>query len=165
MCFDADSRPPIPPIAGGALDAGPVTVASEDGTQFTAFHAVAGEPSGAGILILPDLRGLHAYYEEHALRYTEHGIDALAIDYFARTAGPGRRGPDFDYAPHVPQATWETLAADIRTGVAELRSPNWAGRRAPTRIFATGGLHGRPPGRRATARPHRQTSPRQTSPR
>src|SRR3990167_6766992 len=95
MCFDADARPPIAPIAGGALDAGPITRTSEDGTAFTAFRAGADEPTGAGILILPDVRGLHTYYEELALRYAEHGIDALAIDYFARTAGPGRRGPDF----------------------------------------------------------------------
>ena len=108
MCFDADSRPPIVPIAGGALDAGPVTLTSEDGTEFSAFRAVAAEPTGAGILILPDVRGLHAYYEELALRYAEHGIDALAIDYFARTAGPGRRGADFEYAPHVPRTTWPT---------------------------------------------------------
>lgn len=138
MCFDADARPPIPPIAGGALDAGPITLTSEDGTGFTGFRAVAAEPTGAGILILPDVRGLHAYYEELALRYAEHGVGALAIDYFARTAGPGRRGPDFDYAPHVPQTTWETLAADIRTGVATLRAPAWAGGRAPRRIFTTG---------------------------
>jgi carboxymethylenebutenolidase len=138
MCFDADARPPIPPIAGGALDAGSITLISEDGTAFDGFRAVAAAPTGAGILILPDVRGLHAYYVELALRYAEHGIDALAIDYFARTAGPGRRGPDFDYAPHVPRTTWETLTADLRTGVATLRGPAWAGGRAPTSIFTTG---------------------------
>ena len=138
MCFDVDARPPIAPIAGGALDAGSVILTSEDGTAFDAFRAVAAEPSGAGILILPDVRGLHAYYEELALRYAEHGIDALAIDYFARTAGLGIRGADFDYAPHVPQTAWETLAADIRTGVATLRSTHWADGRAPTSIFTTG---------------------------
>jgi len=138
VCHDADSRPPIPPIAGGALDSGLITLTSEDGTEFAAFRAVAAEPTGAGILILPDVRGLHAYYEELALRYAEHGIDALAIDYYARTAGPGGRGPDFEYAPHVPQTTWQTLAADIRTGVATLRSPGWADGRAPSSLFTTG---------------------------
>ena len=39
--------------------------------------------------ILPDVRGLHPYYEELALRFAEHGIDALAIDWFGRTAGAG----------------------------------------------------------------------------
>jgi carboxymethylenebutenolidase len=138
MCFDAHSRPPIAPIAGGALDAGTVTLTSEDGARFSAFRAVAAAPTGAGILILPDVRGLHAYYEELALRHAEHGIDALAIDYFGRTAGLGSRGPDFDYAPHVPQTTWATLGADIRTGIATLRSPDWADGRAPRSLFTTG---------------------------
>ena len=109
-----------------------------DGTRFDAFRAVAAEPTGAGILILPDVRGLHAYYEELALRYAEHGVDALAIDYFARTAGLGARDADFDHSSHVPRTAWETLAADIRTGVATLRSTRWADGRAPGSIFATG---------------------------
>ena len=138
MCFDVDSRPPIPPIAGGALDAGPVVLTSEDGMAFDAFRAVAAEPTGAGILVLPDVRGLHAYYEELALRYAEHGVDALAIDYFARTAGRGSRGGDFDHSSHVSLMTWETIMADIRTGVATLRDPAWAGGRAPASIFTTG---------------------------
>jgi len=138
MCFDADSRPPIPPIAGGALDAGRVLLTSEDGTRFDAYRAVAARPTGAGILILPDVRGLHVFFEELAERYAEHGVDALAIDYFARTAGTGPRGEHFDYSSHVPQTSWETLAADIRTGVATLRSPEWADGRAPTSIFTTG---------------------------
>ena len=138
MCFDADSRPPITPIAGGALESGRLVLVSEDGTELDAFRAVAAEPTGAGILILPDVRGLHAYYEELALRYAEHGVDALAIDYFARTAGRGDRGAGFDYSRHVPLTTWDTLAADIRTGVATLRDPAWPGGRPPTSIFTTG---------------------------
>ena len=50
-------------------------------------------------MILPDVRGLHPYYEELALRFAEHGIDALAIDWFGRTAGAEPRGDDFDYMP------------------------------------------------------------------
>ncbi len=138
MCFEVDSRPPIAPIAGGALDSGSLVLKAEDGTEFDAFRAVAAEPTGAGILILPDVRGLHAYYTELALRYAEHGIDALAIDYFARTAGRGDRGAGFDYSSHVPLTTWDTLAADIRTGVATLRDAAWADGRAPTSIFSTG---------------------------
>ncbi|MEW5990686.1 MAG: dienelactone hydrolase family protein [Chloroflexota bacterium] len=138
MCFDVDSRPPIAPIAGGALDSGPLVLTSEDGTELDAFRAVAAEPTGAGILILPDVRGLHGYYTELALRYAEHGVDALAIDYFARTAGRGSRGADFDYRAHVPRMTWEGVTADIRTGIAALRDPAWAGGRAPTSVFTTG---------------------------
>ena len=66
---------------------------AKDGNRFRAFRARAAETSGAGIVILPDVRGLHPYYEELALRFAENGVDALAIDYFGRTAGtdPARR--------------------------------------------------------------------------
>jgi carboxymethylenebutenolidase len=133
MCFDHDSRPPIEPVEGGALDAGEVVLASADGTRFAAYLARAAEPGGAGIVILPDVRGLHAYYRELALRFAEHGVDAIAIDYFARTAGIGDRGPGFDWAPHVPQTTYETLRADTVAAHAHLRSTTDA-----TRIHTIG---------------------------
>jgi carboxymethylenebutenolidase len=122
VCFDHDSRPPIPPIAGGALDSGEVTLTADDGNRFRAFGARAAEPAGAGMLVLPDVRGLHTYYEDLALRFAEHGIDALAIDYFGRTAGPGRRETGFDHSPHVTQLTWAGLSADIRAAATYIRS-------------------------------------------
>jgi carboxymethylenebutenolidase len=128
MCFDHDSRPPIEPIEGGALDAGGIELVSADGTRFMAYLARAAEPGGAGIVILPDVRGLHAYYRELALRFAEHGVDAIAIDYFARTAGIGDRGPEFDWAPHVPQTTYEALRADVAAAHAHLRSATGAAR-------------------------------------
>ena len=69
MCFDLDSRPPIAPIAGGALDSEELTLTASDGTRFSAFRARAAHPTGAGMIVLPDVRGLHAYYEELALRF------------------------------------------------------------------------------------------------
>jgi len=122
MCFDHDSRPPIAPIAGGALDAQEVALEAADGTRFAAHLARAAEPTGAGIVILPDVRGLHEYYRELTLRFAEHGVDAIAIDYFARTAGIGDRGPSFDWQPHVPQTTFETLRADTTAAAAYLRA-------------------------------------------
>jgi len=136
MCFDLDSRPPIAPIAGGALDAAKVVLTADDGASFVAFRARAAQPTGAGILILPDVRGLHPFFEELALRFAEVGVDALAIDYFARTAGTDTpRGESFDHAPHVQQTTPQGLAADIRAGTAALRSP--AGGAVPT-LFTVG---------------------------
>jgi carboxymethylenebutenolidase len=134
MCFDTDSRPPIDPIAGGALDHATVTLRSADGTQVRAFEARPAQPTGAGILILPDVRGLHPYYEELALRFAEHGIAAVAIDYFGRTAGAEARSDDFDYAPHVGQMSWEGVSADVRAGVDRLRQMD----PAPRSIFVTG---------------------------
>jgi carboxymethylenebutenolidase len=122
MCFDHDSRPPILPIAGGALDTREVVLEAADGNRFAAFLARAAEPSGAGIVILPDVRGLHAYYRELAMRFAEHGIDAIALDYFGRTAGIGDRGPGFEYQPHVAATTYQGIRADTRAAAAHLRA-------------------------------------------
>jgi carboxymethylenebutenolidase len=134
VCFDHDSHPPILPIAGGALDSTELTLTADDGNQLTAFLARAAEPSGAGIVILPDVRGLHAYYEELALRFAERGIDAIAFDWFGRTAGLGRREEGFDYMPHVNATTWAGLSADIAAATSHLRSIE----RAPTDVFTVG---------------------------
>jgi carboxymethylenebutenolidase len=135
MCFDLDSRPPIEPIAGGSLDAGPMTLTGADGTPFRAFGARPAKPSGAGILILPDVRGLHPFFEELALRHAERGIAAVAIDYFGRTAGTSPQAADFDYQPHVAAVTWPNLEGDIRAGAAFLRSEAGG---APRSTFTTG---------------------------
>jgi carboxymethylenebutenolidase len=121
MCHDLDSRPPIEPIAGGALDGQRIELTGADGTTLAAFRSRPAEPSGAGVVILPDVRGLHPFYEELALRFAEHGIDAVAIDYFGRTAGTGPRGDGFDHMPHVTRTTWAGISADIAAGVEALR--------------------------------------------
>ncbi|MGH7267222.1 MAG: dienelactone hydrolase family protein [Candidatus Rokuibacteriota bacterium] len=135
MCFDPDARPPIPPIAGGATDAGNRVLTSADGTRFAAYAARAARPTGAGMLVLPDVRGLHPYYEELALRFAEHGVDAVAIDYFGRSAGMGARGEGFDFMAHVAQTTPELIQADVAVAAALLRSPEGGGVRA---LFAVG---------------------------
>ena len=102
-------------------------------------------------MILPDVRGLHPYYEELALRFAEHGIDALAIDWFGRTRRPEPRGDDFDYTPHVAaRRPGPGISADIAAGVEELGTPDGDRPRAAA-VFTLGLLHGRPdvvPGRR-----------------
>jgi carboxymethylenebutenolidase len=135
MCFDLDSRPPIAPIAGGALDSRRLVLAAADGNRLAAFEARASAPTGAAILILPDVRGLHPYYEELALRFAEHGVDALAIDYFGRTAGAEPRPDAFEYRAHVDQTRWPGIEADIRAGTDALRSTG--GGSAPI-LFAIG---------------------------
>ena len=133
MCFDHDSRPPITPIAGGALDSQEIALEAADGNRFAAFAARAAVPTGGGIVILPDVRGLHAYYRELALRFAEHGIDAIAIDYFGRTAGIGDRGPDFAWQEHVPLTTFDGLRADVVAAAAHLRETAGV-----ERLFAAG---------------------------
>jgi carboxymethylenebutenolidase len=137
MCFDLDSRPPIAPIAGGSIDQARLILAAADRNRFAAFRARAAVPTGAAIVILPDVRGLHPYYEELALRFAEHGIDALAIDWFGRTAGPEPRHEEFDYAPEVEQTTWAGISSDIVAAVEEIGSPD-DDRAAPSSVFTIG---------------------------
>ena len=137
MCFDLDSRPPIAPIAGGALDSERVILTAADGNRLAAFRARATTPSGAGIAILPDVRGLHPFYEELALRFAERGIDAVAIDWFGRTARDEPRDESFEYMPHASATTWAGIAADVAAGVAAVRSPA-DDRPGPGAVFTVG---------------------------
>src|SRR6187397_2121489 len=100
MCFDSDSLPPIPVLSGGALTHEDLVLEAGDGAHFAAFAALPDEPSGAGVVILPDVRGLYRFYEELALRFAERGYAAIAIDYFGLTAGVGKRAEDFAYVDH-----------------------------------------------------------------
>ena len=121
MCFDTDSVPPIPVLAGGAVEHEDLVLESADGTRFAAFAAHPDTPSSTGIVILPDVRGLYRFYEELALRFAERGDAAVAIDYFGRTAGIAKRDDDFEYMPHVQQTTGEGIQADVAAAAAYLR--------------------------------------------
>ena len=121
MCFDRDSLPPIPVISGAAVSHDDLILEAQDGNRLAAFAATPDEPSGAGIVILPDVRGLYRFYEELALRFAERGHAAVAIDYFGRTAGVSKRDDEFEWQPHVQQTTAEGVQADVAAGVARLR--------------------------------------------
>jgi carboxymethylenebutenolidase len=135
MCFDLDSSPPIPALAGAEVERRSIELGAADGNRFRAFHAKPAGPADGAIVILPDVRGLHHYYEELAVRFAEIGVDAVALDYFGRTAGTGERGEDFDFGPHVAQTSWQGLSADIAAAAAYLRGPEGAGAAA---LFTTG---------------------------
>jgi carboxymethylenebutenolidase len=122
MCYSDDARPPLPPIGGAAADQGDMTLTAKDGTKFMAYFARASKPTGAGMVVLPDVRGLHHFYKELAQRFAEAGIDAVAIDYFGRTAGMGDRSESFEYMPHVEKTTQENIGADVAAAIAFLRS-------------------------------------------
>src|SRR5919106_4123853 len=121
MCFDLDSAPPIPAISGAAVSHDDLTLEASDGNRFAAFFAAPDEPAHAGIVILPDVRGLYRFYEELALRFAERGYPAITFDYFGRTAGAESRDDDFEYMPHVQQTTLEGVQADVAACVAHLR--------------------------------------------
>jgi carboxymethylenebutenolidase len=96
---------------------------SSDGTKLAAYFARAAKPTGAGMVVMPDVRGLHQFYKELAQRFAEAGIDAVAIDYFGRTAEMDERDESFDYKPHVEQTTQENIANDVSAAIAYLESP------------------------------------------
>jgi carboxymethylenebutenolidase len=135
MCVDNNSRPPIPPIAGGSAGSRDLLLSSSDGTRFMAHAARAGKPTGAGMVVIPDVRGLHPYYKELADRFAEVGIDAVAIDFFARTAPSDDRGESFDFMSHVPQTKPDALQADIASAAAYLKSKDGGEARS---IFSVG---------------------------
>ena len=135
MCFDADARPPLPPIRGGALDARDLTLTSRDGTAFAGHAARAAKATGAGVVIIPDVRGLMPYYEELALRFAQAGIDAVAIDLYARTAGAEKRAQGWEHEPHVLRLDPSAVDDDVAAAVSFLRSPDGG---APERLYSVG---------------------------
>jgi carboxymethylenebutenolidase len=164
MCFEFDALPPELPagravIAGGAA-AESLTVTAADGNEFAVALAESPAPSGPGVVILPDVRGLYRFYVELAERFAAAGHHAIAFDYFGRTAGTGERGEDFDYKPHIEQTTIEGVQADLkaarealaeRTGVTRFASVGfcfggghsfWAGSNLDLGLDAVIGFYG-----------------------
>jgi carboxymethylenebutenolidase len=86
MCFDDDSHPPIPLSDNSEAHGEAATLTAADGTTVLAYLAEPGDTPRSQVVILPDVRGLHNFYRELALRFADVGMRALAIDYFGRTA-------------------------------------------------------------------------------
>ena len=122
MCHSDASRPPAPPVMGEVASHGPLTLTASDGNVFDAYEAHPAAPSKRGIVILPDIRGLHEYYKDLAVRFAEAGFHAVAFDFYARTAGRTDRSEAFDYMPHFQQATDEGVTADATAAAAHLRA-------------------------------------------
>jgi carboxymethylenebutenolidase len=74
------------------------------------------------MVVIPDVRGLHTYYKELADRFAEVGVDAVAIDFFGRTAPSDDRSDAFDFMAQVPLTKPDTLQADIAAAAAYLRT-------------------------------------------
>jgi carboxymethylenebutenolidase len=54
--------------------------------------------------------------------FAAEGYDAVAIDYFGRTAGLTERDDEFDFMPHVKQTTLDGVRQDVAAAVAHLRA-------------------------------------------
>ena len=136
MCYEPGARPPDVPadllrVSGGAGGTD-VILTSEDGARFRAYLAKAASGE-QGVVIAPDVRGLHPFYEELAERFAAAGVHAIAIDYFGRTAGAGKRGDEFAYQEHLSKLKPATVQADIASAIGHLR-----GAAGPRSIFVLG---------------------------
>ncbi|WP_309229749.1 MULTISPECIES: dienelactone hydrolase family protein [unclassified Blastococcus] len=121
-----------------------LTLTAADGTQFAAAYAAPADTPGTGVVVLPDIRGLHPYYVALTERFAEAGVAAVAIDWFGRTAGlpeGGTRGEDFGWQEHIPQTTPEGIDADIAAAIAALRERHGADLPVVTVGFCFGGSH------------------------
>ncbi len=144
MCHDHDSRPPAPPRTGDVAERGTLTLTAADGTELSAAYAAPAGTPRAGVVVLPDIRGLHPYYVALAERFAEAGLPAVAIDYFGRTAGlaaTGTREEDFDWGAHIPQTTEAGVDADVTAGIEYLRSRTTPDLPVITVGFCFGGSH------------------------
>ncbi len=122
MCYDDLARPPIPPGTAGAAQGSNVELTAADGNKFAAYLALPSTTATAQMLIYPDIRGLHQFYKELALRFAEAGIATIAMDYFGRTAGIGSRDEGFEFWPHVQQLTQPGVWADARASLDYLQA-------------------------------------------
>lgn len=132
MCYDSTARPPEPPGERGAATGRDLVINCLDNNQYNAYLAEPAGPFTSQVLIYPDIRGLHQFYKDLALRFAEVGIRALALDYFGRTAGLTDRGEEFEWQPHVEQMNFEHFMLDVDAALKLLRADS----NAP--IFITG---------------------------
>ncbi len=139
MCYDPKDRPPDPPGQPGTARGEDLVLTSLDGTRFMAYLAQPDKPTGAQLLIYPDVRGLHDFYKALVMHFAEMGVRSLAIDYFGRTAGLTARDASFEHMPHVQQTTLAQILKDTEAGLGRLRDD--APANAPTFIlgFCFGG--------------------------
>lgn len=139
MCYDDLARPPLPPGVGGGSNGEDIVLTAADGNRFNAYVARPASPTGAQILIYPDVRGLHQFYRELALRFADVGMAALAMDYFGRTAGLSPHDDKFDFMAHVQQLQLATVFADASAALAYLRQGDGAQRATYIVGFCMGG--------------------------
>lgn len=135
MCHTDDSRAPEPPRRGPIGEHRRLDLTSPDGTRFAAYAAAPDSAGGAGMVILPDVRGLHPFYEDLAKRFAEAGFRAIAIDYFGRSAGTGARDDAFDWKSHFQKVSPDSVALDVRAAMTHLRSDS---KRPDLPIFTVG---------------------------
>ena len=121
MCFDTDALPPDPARTGMGSGSERTVLVAGDGNHFAATVARTREPASAGVVVIPDVRGLCRYYERLAEHLADAGVHAVALDPYGRTAGAEHREDEFDYAPHRAAVRDGGLRADVQAAADVLR--------------------------------------------
>ncbi len=121
MCFEPSARPPEPPRTGLLDRSEHAKLTAADGNPLAVTVALTTRERAPGVVVLPDIRGLHPYYEALAQAFAGAGAHALAIDLYGRTAGAEHRGDDFEWQPHRAAARDASIALDVATALEELR--------------------------------------------
>ncbi|MEW9534040.1 dienelactone hydrolase family protein [Microbispora sp. NPDC049125] len=133
MCHSTDSRPPAPPvITGQVAEHGRLEITARDGNRLSAYRTTPTNPNGRNVVILPDVRGLHPFYEALAHRFAEAGFRAMAIDFYGRSAGTLPRDDSFDPMRHLALLEAHHVDADVAAAAARLR------REQPGPVFTVG---------------------------
>lgn len=120
MCFSDDALPPHPPVRGEVGDTGELVLTAADGNRFGAFAASPAAASTRGVVLLPDVRGLHGFFKALAGLFAEAGFHTVAMDWFGRSAGVEERDDTFDWKAHTPGVEPEHVDADVRACVEHL---------------------------------------------
>lgn len=120
MCFPPEASPPPAPRDGALADTSRTTLRAADGAEVAATVARTTAADAPGVVIVPDVRGLHPYYERLSESLAGAGAQAVAVDFYGRTAGARHRGADFEFAEHRAAVRDETLLLDVAAGVRHL---------------------------------------------
>jgi carboxymethylenebutenolidase len=123
MCYGDDAVPPEPPVSGPLGDHGELFLLSADGTEFTTYYAYPGVGRArSAVVVMPDVRGLHRFYQDLADRFATVGLLTVAIDYYGRTTEIGSaRGESFPYHQHADQLRSDDVTLDVHAAVEWLR--------------------------------------------
>lgn len=92
-----------------------------DGNSFACRIAKSHARDAPSVVLIPDVRGLHPYYERLTEYVASAGFHACAIDLYGRTAGPEFRDTDFDWKPHRDVVTRKHATLDVEAAASKLR--------------------------------------------
>jgi carboxymethylenebutenolidase len=121
MCSDTTARPPAPPRTGLRAETQRLTLTAADGNELAATLATSSSPTAPGVVLVPDVRGLHPTYEALAQAFADAGVHAVAIDFYGRTAGASHRDEGFAFEQHRAAATDAGVRADVLAAREELQ--------------------------------------------